>query len=76
MSPPPVPPLPRDFPDRAVCDALVRSHHLRALLRQVAPDYADRLDYSRLQIVPRTYLVDDWRQREQCGTGAGGRNHG
>jgi hypothetical protein len=34
------------------------------LLRQVAPEYADRLDYARLEIVPRTYLVDDWRQRE------------
>jgi hypothetical protein len=56
--------LPRDFPDRAIGDALVRGPHLRALLRRVASELADRLDYGRLEVVPRTFLVDDWRQRE------------
>lgn len=58
------PPLPRDYPDRAIRDALVHPEHLHALLRQVAPEIADRLDYSRLEEVQRPYLLDDWRQRE------------
>jgi Putative transposase, YhgA-like len=58
------PPLPRDFPDRAIRDGLVHAQHLRALLRRVAPEIADRLDYARLEIVPRSYLLDDWRKRE------------
>src|SRR4051812_49210053 len=58
------PALPRDFPDRAIRDALVRPEHLHALLRQVAPEVADRLDYTRLELVHRPYLLDDWRQRE------------
>jgi Putative transposase, YhgA-like len=64
MSSPTPGPLPRDFPDRAIRDALARSPHLRALLRRVLPEFAERLDYSRLEIVPRTYLMDDWRERE------------
>jgi hypothetical protein len=56
--------MPREFPDRAVRDALVRPDNLRALLRRTHPHLADRLDYSRLEIVPRAYLLDDWRQRE------------
>jgi hypothetical protein len=58
------PPLPRNFPDRAIRDGLVRPDNLRAVLRQVAPEMADRLDYSRLEVVNRPYLLDDWRQRE------------
>src|SRR2546430_1197955 len=58
------PPLPRDFPDRATRDELVRPNHLRALLSRVAPEIADRLDYARLEIVPRSYLLDDWRKRD------------
>ena len=57
-------PLPRDFPDRAIRDALLRPVNLRALLRRVVPDLADRLDYSRLEVVPQRYLLDDWRKRD------------
>jgi hypothetical protein len=56
--------MPREFPDRAARDALVQPDNLRALLRRTHPHLADRFDYSRLEIVPRTYLLDDWRQRE------------
>src|SRR5437773_435275 len=56
--------LPHDFPDRAMREALVHPDNLRALLRQVAPDVADRLDYSRLEIVQRPYFLDDWRRRD------------
>jgi hypothetical protein len=58
------PPMPREFPDRGVRDGLVRRDNLRSLLRRTHPHLADRFDYSRLEIVPRTYLLDDWRQRE------------
>jgi hypothetical protein len=56
--------LPHDFPDRAIRDALLNGQTLRALLRDVAPDLADRLDYSRVESVPPTYLLDDWRKRD------------
>jgi hypothetical protein len=58
------PPLPRDFPDHAIREALLHPHNLRAVLREVAPEIADRLDYSRLEVVKRTYLLDDWRERD------------
>jgi hypothetical protein len=58
------PQLPRDFPDRAIRDGLIHQDHLRAVLRRVAPEVADRLDYGRLEVVPRSFLLDDWRQRE------------
>ncbi len=57
-------PSPRDFPDRVLRDALVRPANLRALLRRTYPDLADRLDYTRLEVVARAYLLDDWRRRE------------
>jgi hypothetical protein len=56
--------MPREFPDRAVRDALVRPDHLRTMLRRTHPHLADRFDYGRLEVVPRTYLLDDWRERE------------
>ena len=28
------------------------------------PDLVDRFDFERLEIVPRTFLLDDWRRRE------------
>jgi hypothetical protein len=56
--------MPREFPDRAVRDALVWPDNLHDLLRRTHPHLADRLDYSRLETVSRTYVLDDWRQRE------------
>ncbi len=58
------PQLPRDFPDHAIREALIQPRNLRAVLRDVAAEIADRLDYSALEIVKRTYLLDDWRQRD------------
>jgi hypothetical protein len=57
-------PAPRDFPDRVLRDALVRPNNLRALLRRTHPGLADRLDYPRMEVVGRSYLLDDWRRRE------------
>jgi hypothetical protein len=56
--------LPHDFPDRALREALVQGDNLRALLRAVAPDVAEQLDYDRLEVVKPSYLLDDWRRRE------------
>src|SRR5262245_59743300 len=56
--------LPHDFPDRAIRDALLHGENLRALLRQVAPDIADRLDYGRIELMKSAYLLDDWRKRD------------
>jgi hypothetical protein len=58
------PQLPRDFPDHAIREALIQPRNLRAVLREVAPEIADRLDYTRLEIVKRAYLLDDWRERD------------
>jgi hypothetical protein len=56
---------PHDYPDRAIRDALLYPRNLRALLRDVAPEVADRLDYDRLELVRPAYLLDDWRKRER-----------
>jgi hypothetical protein len=56
--------LPHDFPDRVIREVLQHGNHLRALLRAVAPELADRLDYSQVEVVTPSYLLDDWRQRE------------
>jgi Putative transposase, YhgA-like len=56
--------LPRDFPDRAVRDALLQPDNLRALVARVAPQLVGRLDFSHPDEQPRTYLLDDWRERE------------
>jgi hypothetical protein len=57
--------LPHNLPDRMVRDALLQPDNLRALIRAVAPDIADHLDYSRLEVVGKPYFLDDWRSRER-----------
>ena len=56
--------LPHDFPDRAVRDAVVEPHNLRDLLQRVLPVLVEHLDFSSVEEVPRTFLLDDWRRRE------------
>jgi len=51
MSAPPSPP-PRDFTDRAIRDGLEHRYNLRALLRRVDRDLADRLDFELVELVP------------------------
>jgi hypothetical protein len=57
------PPL-HDFPDRAIRKLLENPHNLRDLLEAVVPDLVDRFDFDRVEIVPRAFLMDDWRRRE------------
>jgi predicted transposase YdaD len=57
------PPL-HDFPDRAIRKLLEDPHNLRDLLAAVVPDLVDRLDFEQRELVPNTFLLDDWRERE------------
>ncbi len=57
--------LPRNLPDKMMRDALLQPDNLRALVREVAPDIADHLDYSRVEVVGKPYFLDDWRSRER-----------
>jgi len=57
------PPL-HDFPDRAFRELLSDPSNLRDLIAALLPDIAARLDFSRREILPRTFLLDDWRRRE------------
>src|SRR5216684_133958 len=53
-----------DFPDRAIRKLLEDPDNLRDLIVAVLPDLAGRFDFARREIVPRTFLLDDWRRRE------------
>jgi hypothetical protein len=57
------PPL-HDFPDRAIRYLLETPANLRELLLEVVPDIAPFLDYSRIQWQDRSFLMEDWRNRE------------
>src|SRR5437867_2835257 len=63
MLPPSDDPL-HDFPDRAFRGLLEEPHNLRDLLADLAPDLAARFDFEQREILPRTFLLDDWRRRE------------
>src|SRR5947208_181544 len=56
--------LPHDFPDRAVREALVNPQNLRDLLQRVIPALAGRMNFSHVEEVKRSYLLDDWRRRD------------
>lgn len=57
------PPL-HDFPDRAIRRLLQHPANLRDLLADLAPGLVDRFDFSRMEVVDRAFLLDDWRRRE------------
>jgi hypothetical protein len=57
-------PLPRDFPDRVIRDALLTPDNLRTVMRRAVPSLADQLDYARREVVSPAFLLDDWRQRD------------
>jgi hypothetical protein len=56
--------LPHDFPDRALRDALVNPHNLRDLLQRVVPALVPCMDFSDVEEIKRSYLLDDWRRRD------------
>jgi hypothetical protein len=57
------PPL-RDFPDRAMRRLLEDPANLGELLGAVQPELSRHLDFSRVEPVKRTFLMEDWRERE------------
>src|SRR5262245_4131097 len=56
--------MPRDFPDRAIRDALATPDNLRTVLRRAVPALAEQLNYARMEVVPPAFLLDDWRHRD------------
>jgi hypothetical protein len=57
------PPL-HDFPDRAIRRLLETPANLRELLTAAVPDIAPHLDYERIEWQDRSFLMEDWRNRE------------
>lgn len=56
--------LPYQFGDRAIREALLQPEILRSALHHALGDLADRFDVERREVLPRTFLLDDWRERE------------
>jgi hypothetical protein len=62
---PPSDPLPlHDFPDRAIRHLLQDPCNLRELLTVIVPDLAAALDFDRMALQDRSFLLEDWRRRE------------
>jgi predicted transposase YdaD len=55
---------PHPFWDRSIRALLQRPSHLKALVKLSSPDLAERLDFERLERIERTFIVEDYRQRE------------
>lgn len=54
----------REFPDRGVKWLLESPDNVRGLLRLLAPDLADRIDFARLERVQTTFVPDDLSKQE------------
>ena len=57
--------LPHDFADRMMCETLSQPDNLRELVARVIPDLAPQLDFPKTEPVPRTFLLDDYRERRE-----------
>jgi len=57
-------PLIREFPDRSIRWLLETPDNLHGLLSVVVGDLAKRIDYSRTELLNRTFILDDFRKRE------------
>lgn len=55
---------PHPFWDRSIRFFLQRPAHLEAIVRLAHPGLADRLDFDRLERVDRSFIVEDYQQRE------------
>ena len=54
----------RDFADRALRDELRNPENVRDFVREALPDLVDRLDFSKMSIVDREFLLPDYEVRE------------
>lgn len=52
------------FWDRSIRFLLQRPAHLAAIVRLARPELADRLDFEHLERIDRSFVLDDYRQRE------------
>jgi len=52
------------FWDRSIRKLLQRPDRVRELVRLVAPELVDGLDFSRMERVERTFILEDYRERE------------
>jgi hypothetical protein len=57
------PPL-HDFPDRAIRRLLETPANLRELLLEIVPAIAPYFDYDHVERQDRSFLMEDWRNRE------------
>ncbi len=53
-----------DIADRVFRKSLQHPENLRAFLEEVLKDLAKGFDFSRAKLLPRDFLLDDWRGRE------------
>ncbi len=53
-----------DFADRSIREQLHHPENLRDLLADVLPDLVAGFDFSRVESLPRDFLLEDWRGRE------------
>ena len=53
-----------DFADRSIREQLQNPQNLRDLLADVLPDLVAGFDFSRVECLPRDFLLEDWRGRE------------
>jgi Putative transposase, YhgA-like len=54
-----------DFADRAFREALDDADNLRAVLRRVLGPVSDGFDYSHRRMLPRDFLLPNWKGRER-----------
>jgi hypothetical protein len=54
----------RKFPDHATRELLGNPDNLRDLVADVAPDFVEHFDFSRMKSVEREFRLEDWRGRE------------
>ncbi|HEY3243458.1 MAG TPA: Rpn family recombination-promoting nuclease/putative transposase [Phycisphaerae bacterium] len=52
------------FWDRTIRFLLQRPDRLQAIMRLCHEELADRLDFSRLEVIERSFILDDYRERE------------
>ncbi len=53
-----------DFADRSIREQLQHPENLRDLLADALPDLVAGFDFSRVECLPRDFLLEDWRGRE------------
>ena len=60
-------PLIREFPDRSIRWLLETPDNLHGLLSVVVGDLAKRIDYTRTELLNRTFILDDFLvERQVC----------